>query len=108
MQADKTVAIKLSVALDHPCFVGHFPGDPLVPGALLLQWICDAVECCGAIIDDKTFNVQEVQVFKFLAPVCPGSELEVTVQLVDERLVLNIVDGENNAIGKGKLKVSYD
>ena len=96
------------MALDHPCFSGHFPGDPLVPGALLLQWVCDAIECYGAIIDDRTLIVQEVQVFKFLAPVRPGYELEITVQLVGERLILNIEDGEGRAIAKGKIKVSYE
>lgn len=31
--------IELEVPAAHPCYADHFPGDPLVPGALLLQWI---------------------------------------------------------------------
>jgi len=34
------------VQADHPALTGHFPGDPVVPGALLLSRIADAIHSC--------------------------------------------------------------
>ncbi len=33
------ITLSLTVPQQHPCFPAHFPGQPIVPGALLLQWI---------------------------------------------------------------------
>ena len=33
----------LLIPAEHPCYAGHFPGDPLVPGALLAQWVAETL-----------------------------------------------------------------
>ncbi len=33
----------IKVPDQHPCFAGHFPGNPIVPGALLMQWVLQAL-----------------------------------------------------------------
>ncbi len=30
---------RIEAPLDHPCYSGHFPGNPIVPGVLLLDLI---------------------------------------------------------------------
>jgi len=52
-------------ASDHPTGAGHFPGNPIIPGALLLDRMLDAMGLSGS-------TRQEVRVAKFLHPVRPG------------------------------------
>lgn len=42
----------------HPVFAGHFPGQPIVPGVLLLAWVQEAIElqtglCLHALTEAK-------------------------------------------------------
>jgi acyl-coenzyme A synthetase/AMP-(fatty) acid ligase len=52
-------------ALDHPTGPGHFPGNPIIPGALLLDRM---LETMGRSRTGR----QEIRVAKFLRPVRPG------------------------------------
>ncbi|MGH8541450.1 MAG: 3-hydroxyacyl-ACP dehydratase FabZ family protein [Stenotrophobium sp.] len=62
-----------SVPADHPCLAGHFPGQPIVPGVLLLELVAAAVrEWRGTSSQVRKFpNV------KFLAPLLPGEVMDV-------------------------------
>lgn len=60
----------LRFAPDHPTAAGHFPGDPIIPGALLLAHMLDAI--MGAPCDARPYEVRFV---KFLRPVRPGDQL---------------------------------
>lgn len=56
----------------HPVLAGHFPGQPMVPGAMLLDALLLSVAqsyglCPGAC---------EFHTVKFLSPAVPGDELE--------------------------------
>ena len=59
------------VAADHPTLAGHFPGNPTVPGVLLLARVLQAVaRACGA-------PVARVPGVKFLAPLAPGQQFQI-------------------------------
>jgi 3-hydroxymyristoyl/3-hydroxydecanoyl-(acyl carrier protein) dehydratase len=53
---------------DHPCIAGHFPGDPIVPGVLLLELAAEAVRG----VWPAAGPLCQVRSAKFLHPVRPG------------------------------------
>lgn len=61
--------VRLRFPSSHPAFAGHFPGAPLVPGALLLAEALEALGLARAGL--------EIASAKFLLPVAPETEVEV-------------------------------
>ncbi len=73
---DTPVQLAHTVPADHPVFAGHFPGQPLVPGALLLAEVMEAVQRVPALANRLGAN-PTLAAAKFLAPVRPGSTLSI-------------------------------
>lgn len=63
--------IPLAIAVDHPAFAGHFPGFPVVPGAVLLDEAMFVLHAATGIACNGVAWV------KFLRPVHPGHALLV-------------------------------
>jgi len=58
----------------HPALAGHFPGDPVVPGVVILdKVISKLVEMKGASVEVKT-----IPAIKFLNPIEPDEEFDIT------------------------------
>jgi 3-hydroxymyristoyl/3-hydroxydecanoyl-(acyl carrier protein) dehydratase len=68
--------IILPLPAEHPSVAGHFPGNPILPGAVLLDEILAAIERAHG----QPAALWEVKWVKFLQPVRPGDvvELEIT------------------------------
>ena len=60
---------RLRFSAAHPAFAGHFPGSPMVPGALLLAAALDALALARADL--------EIVSAKFLHPVVPETDVQV-------------------------------
>lgn len=65
---------RVDVPRDHPAFAGHFPGQPLLPGVVLLA---EALEVLLREAPASVGTQPRVSAVKFLAPVRPGAGLEV-------------------------------
>jgi 3-hydroxyacyl-[acyl-carrier-protein] dehydratase len=61
----------LDIPAEHPAFAGHFPGFPVLPGALLLDEMLKAV-CDARGIDVRNWRIASA---KFLSAVRPGEPL---------------------------------
>lgn len=61
--------IALDIADDHPAFAGHFPGQPIVPGVVLLDKAQRIIEAAYAL------TLSGLSVAKFHSPAVPGDEL---------------------------------
>jgi 3-hydroxymyristoyl/3-hydroxydecanoyl-(acyl carrier protein) dehydratase len=67
------------VPVDHPAFAGHFPGQPLLPGALLLSEVLEAVRGVPAFVA-RLGAQPTLAAAKFLAPVRPGDVLTIKLE----------------------------
>jgi 3-hydroxymyristoyl/3-hydroxydecanoyl-(acyl carrier protein) dehydratase len=63
----------LHFAADHPAASGHFPANPIIPGALLLDEVVTAIAGAG-------HGVAVIRAAKFLRPVRPGDSLNLRWQ----------------------------
>jgi len=73
--ADGVIMADLSVNQDSEIFFGHFPGQPVVPGACMLQLVKDVLE--SAL--DCTLRLKQAGQLKFISMISPG--IEQTIQL---------------------------
>lgn len=61
------------VPADHPAFAGHFPGSPILPGVVLLDWALQAIcDHAGIVLQNCTINS-----VKFLRPAQAGDALAI-------------------------------
>jgi 3-hydroxymyristoyl/3-hydroxydecanoyl-(acyl carrier protein) dehydratase len=63
-------AIAFDVPADHPAFAGHFPGAPVLPGALLLDEALRRLPLDGGEL--------RLDVVKFRRAVRPGAQLALS------------------------------
>lgn len=65
---------RLRIAADHPCLPGHFPGNPLVPGVVLLEEVCALAQAALA-----RGGLRALPMVKFVAPVRPEQDFDVVL-----------------------------
>jgi 3-hydroxyacyl-[acyl-carrier-protein] dehydratase len=64
-------------AVGHPAADGHFPGDPIIPGAVLLREIVAAVRAIDDTAGDESI-LYDIRSAKFHQPVRPGDTLVIS------------------------------
>ena len=69
------IILTVTFPANHPCGAGHFPGNPIIPGALLLDEVLAAIDMqLGS--EDNVWQVQNsawhIKSAKFSQPVRPG------------------------------------
>lgn len=62
---------------DHPTAAGHFPGNPLIPGATLLDAVVSAIAAAAPGADGGACRIGSA---KFLHPVRPGDRMVIRWQ----------------------------
>jgi 3-hydroxymyristoyl/3-hydroxydecanoyl-(acyl carrier protein) dehydratase len=76
----------LSVPAEHPVFRGHFPGNPIVPGVMLLEWVTREV----AQVLGCTPSELRVREIKFFTPLAPGEQATLSFDLGAVRCIFDI------------------
>ena len=73
----------LRIASTHPALPGHFPGNPIVPGVVLLDRIAAALEQDGA-------RLARISVVKFLTPLKPEEDATLAIARDGTRVTFRI------------------
>lgn len=69
--------LKFQFPANHPCGAGHFPGNPIIPGALLLDGALARI-AADLSIHNAVWRVNSA---KFPQPARPGDEISVNYTL---------------------------
>ena len=73
----------------HPSLPGHFPGDPIVPGVVLLDRVVEAIEAQAGPL--RRLRLPQV---KFLQPLRPGEPARVDLAGEAPRWRFRVLRGE--------------
>lgn len=89
IDANKSAVGIKNVTLNEPHFQGHFPGEPIMPGVLIVEGMAQTAGAIG--IRDLNLDRPALVFFmtidnvKFRKPVVPGDVLEYHVNLLKQR-----------------------
>ncbi len=91
------------VPKDLGCFSGHFPGHPVVPGALQIDW---AMEVAAELLDAPP-RVAELESLKFPAPLGPGQVFRIRVRNVANDQIDFTISGEDVDYARGRVRLAH-
>ncbi len=89
-------------AADHPTAPGHFPGYPIIPGAVLLD---ELVQIIPATADHRAAAIRTA---KFFRPVHPGQSVTVSWHVLADgalRFECHITD-EDTLVASGVIEIA--
>ena len=98
----KIVGIK-NVTITEPFFQGHFPGQPIMPGVLIIEAMAQVGGVYALNLPDnigKLAYFMSIKDARFRKPVVPGDQLVIEVEMLKTKLsVMSVkatakVDGE--------------
>lgn len=88
----------LCIPMSHPCLPGHFPGQPVVPGVVILDQVAACLERAGLGFLRRIVSV------KFLVPLLPDESAQVHVLVEDKRVRFRVSRGDDLLVsGDGEL-----
>ena len=98
LELDKRVVGVKSVTINEPFFQGHFPGQPIMPGVLIIEAMA---QTSGILIlnslpdfNKKLVYFMQINNAKFRRPVMPGDQLFLEIQLVSKKTKIFLMKGK--------------
>jgi 3-hydroxyacyl-[acyl-carrier-protein] dehydratase len=98
-----------NVTMNEQFFTGHFPGNPVMPGVLIIEALAQTsgvlvAKSLDAKPGEKTVLFTTINNVKFRKPVLPGDRLELNVKIVKNKMNIWVLKGEAFVDGKKFLK----
>ncbi len=86
---ESAVGLK-NVTMNEPHFMGHFPGEPVMPGVLIIESMAQTaallvVKTLGLEAEGKLVYFMTIDGAKFRKPVVPGDSLHIHVEKMQSR-----------------------
>lgn len=104
LEPGKRAVAKKCVSYNEPFFAGHFPGEPVMPGVLIIEALAQA----GAVailskpeFKGKTAYFGAINSAKFKQKVVPGDVLMLELEIIKEKGPIGI--GKATATVDGKV-----
>lgn len=94
---------EFSIDEQHPCLAGHFPGNPVVPGVVIIDHIIN-----GMRKTQPALQVVCVSAMKFTRPLKPGVTVSVNVEEKTNGLLKVECKTGDGIIVSGQLRVRQD
>jgi 3-hydroxyacyl-[acyl-carrier-protein] dehydratase len=114
IKGEKITGLK-NVSVNEPFFQGHFPGEPIMPGVLIIE----AMAQVGGIFAIVTQNIPSdmntyfvgIDNAKFRRPVVPGDVLRFELELLKQRRGIYFFHGEayveDDLVAEADLKATF-
>ncbi|MEW6067850.1 MAG: 3-hydroxyacyl-ACP dehydratase FabZ [Nitrospirota bacterium] len=82
----KAIGIK-NVTINEEFFQGHFPGNPIMPGVLIVEALAQVAGVLAFASGISSGNVYflSIEKAKFRKPIIPGDQLKLTVNVLQQR-----------------------
>lgn len=99
----KAVGIK-NVTINEEFFQGHFPGQPIMPGVLIIEALAQVAGILAfhsGATPSKSVFFMSIEKAKFRKPVIPGDQIRLEVNILQHRR--NVWKFSSKAVVEGKI-----
>jgi len=82
----RAVGIK-NVTVNEPFFMGHFPGNPIMPGVLIIEALAQLAGLLAFLsgVQGDAVYFMSIEKAKFRKPVVPGDQLRLEITTLHQR-----------------------
>lgn len=88
LELDKRIVAYKNVSVNEPFFQGHFPNQPIMPGVLIIEALCQAAGVLGfksqekKPVDGYIYYFVGTDEVRLRRPVVPGDQLKLEAEIL--------------------------
>ncbi len=97
-EKSKSICALKNVSMNEPCFQGHFPGEPVMPGVLILEGMAQAGGLLAylsmpELIGNKLIYFAGLDGVRFRKMVRPGDQIIYKLDLIKQKAKISKMTG---------------